>query len=310
MPKDNRLRNSLIFLSFIFIECMFPYGEFCDDNLRDRSARDASVKWLSWEARIAWRLGREIPGSQELSASPADRKGKDRLLIAILSTASFLAILIWGTMLIWGTGPVLTSVPWYIPLVSSFISLIAFLVGYLALGRYQVLRDPVSFWVGSGYLVYGLGQIFYAFSWPGLLPDGEAILGQLPSTSAWITLVSLTLLEVFLLAAVLNSWPNRFSLPGNQWLKPVLTFLLVAILFFGIIHSPGKFSACTGGWQWHVHAHSKRLGRRSIVFFCAGQHLFHPLLSALTGPAGWFYCFSANGPGVCLHDGAHWGKTI
>ena len=204
-------------------------------------------------------LGREMPGSQEIDASPTDRKGKDRLLIAILGTASFLAILIWGTMVFWGTGPVLTSVPWYIPLVSSFISLIAFLVGYLALGRYQVLRDPVSFWVGSGYLVYGLGQIFYVFSWPGLLPDGEAVLGRLPGTSSWITLVSLTLLEVFLLAAVLNPWPNRFSLPGNRWLKPVLAFVLVATLFFGVsillesflpvlVDENGVFTLFQRGW--------------------------------------------------------------
>ncbi len=204
-------------------------------------------------------LGREMSGSQEINASPTDRKGKDRLLIAILGTASFLAILIWGTMVFWGTGPVLTSVPWYIPLVSSFISLIAFLVGYLALGRYQVLRDPVSFWVGSGYLVYGLGQIFYVFSWPGLLPDGEAVLGRLPGTSSWITLVSLTLLEVFLLAAVLNPWPNRFSLPGNRWLKPVLAFVLVATLFFGVsillesflpvlVDENGVFTLFQRGW--------------------------------------------------------------
>jgi PAS domain S-box-containing protein len=186
------------------------------------------------ESQESMELDREIPGSQNLSADRPVRAKKDRLLIAILSTALFLAILVWGTAVIWGFGPVLTSAPWYIPLVSSFIALISFLIGYLALGRYQVLRDPVSFWVGSGYLIYGLGQVFYALTWPGLLPDGDPIIGHLAGTSAWIALVDLSLLEAFLLAAVLNPWPTRFSLPGNHWLKPIFVFLLVAAIFFGL----------------------------------------------------------------------------
>jgi PAS domain S-box-containing protein len=186
------------------------------------------------ESQENMELGREIPGNQELHTDSAGPTGKDRLLIAILSTAAFLAFLVSGTLVIWGSGPVLASAPWYIPLVSSFIALTAFMVGYLALGRYVVLRDPVSFWVGSGYLVYGLGQIFYALSWPDLLPNGDPILGHLANTSAWLALVDLTLLEGFLLMAVLNPWPDRFSLPGNQWLKLIFAFLLAASIVFGL----------------------------------------------------------------------------
>jgi PAS domain S-box-containing protein len=186
------------------------------------------------EGQESMELGRELSGSQERSADSVDRVKRDRLLIAILSTALLLAVLVWGTAVIWGTGPVLASVPWYIPLVSLFIALVAILIGYMALGRYQVLRDPVSFWVGSGYLVYGLGQIFYALTWPGLLPNSDPMIGHLPSTSAWIALVDFTLLEAFLLTAVVNPWPGRFSLPGNQWLKPVFTFLSIAFIVFGL----------------------------------------------------------------------------
>ncbi len=211
------------------------------------------------ESQESVELGRDIPGSQDLNPDHPAQEKKDPLLIAILSTALFLAILVWGTAVIWGTGPVLTSAPWYIPLISSFISLIAILIGYLALGRYQVLRDPVSFWVGSGYLVYGIGQIFYAVTWPGLLPDGDSLIGHLASTSAWIALVDLTLLEVFLLAAVLNPWPNRFSLPGNQWRKPVVTFVLLATFLFGLsillerylpvlLEGSGSFTAVQQVW--------------------------------------------------------------
>jgi PAS domain S-box-containing protein len=180
-------------------------------------------------------LGREIPAGLEQVEKSTVRAKKDPLLIAILSTAFFLAALVFGTAVIWGTGPVLVTAPWYIPLVSSFAALTTLLIGYISLGRYQVLRDPVSFWVGSGFAVYGIGQIFGGLSWPGLLPNGSSILGNLSSTSAWIGLVNLTFLEVFLLAAVLSPWPSQLSLPGNQWLKPVFTFLLIAVAAFSLL---------------------------------------------------------------------------
>jgi PAS domain S-box-containing protein len=187
---------------------------------------------IELESRDSAEAGKEMPDSQGFSAGrPAGTK-RNALLIAILSTALLCSFLVWGTAVVWGSSPVLTSAPWYIPLIGSFTSLIAILIGYLALGRYQVLRDPVSFWVGTGYLVYGIGQIFYVLTWPGLLPNGDPIIGHLASTSAWIALMDLTLLQAFLLAAVLNPWPNRFSLPGSQWRKRVLTFLLVATIFF------------------------------------------------------------------------------
>jgi PAS domain S-box-containing protein len=187
---------------------------------------------VEMESQEGMKLDREIPGSQDVHDNRPMQAKKDHLLIIIFSTAVFLAILVWGTAVFWRSGPVLKAAPWYIPLVSSFISLIAFLIGYLALGRYQVLRDPVSFWVGSGYLVYGLGQVFYALTWPGLLSDGSPIIGHLASTSAWIAMTDLTSLVAFLLTAVLYQWPTRFSLPGNHWRKPVLTFLVVAAIFF------------------------------------------------------------------------------
>ncbi|MGE5375757.1 MAG: hypothetical protein ACM3XO_11930, partial [Bacteroidota bacterium] len=180
-------------------------------------------------------IGRELPTSLKKIGDKTARAKKDPLLIAILGTAFFLAVSIFGTAVIWGTGPVLMTVPWYIPLVSSFAALITLLIGFIALGRYQVLRDPVSFWVGSGFAVYGIGQIFNALSWPGLMPNGASILGNLSGTSPWIGLVDLTLLEIFLMAAVINPWPNRLSLPGNQWLKPVLIFLLSAMAGFALL---------------------------------------------------------------------------
>jgi hypothetical protein len=144
----------------------------------------------------------------------ASQLKKDRLLLAILLTAIGLAALVIGIAVFWGTGPVLDQSPWYIPLISSFVSLATLTVAFVAFGRYHVLRDPVSIWVGSGFAVYGIGQIFYALSWPGLLAEGRGILGNLPGTPAFIVLTSLSILVIFLLAAVLIPQPASQRLPG------------------------------------------------------------------------------------------------
>ncbi len=228
-------------------------------------------------------IDQEIIGSQEISASDTVKTKKDQLLFAILGTAIFLAFLVWGTAVIWGTGPVLIAAPWYIPLISFFISLITLLIGYMALGRYQVLRDPVSFWVGSGFAVYGLGQVFYALTWPGLLPDGSPIIGHLASTSAWIALIDLTILEVFLLAAVLNPWPNRLSLPGNQWRKLVFIYLGIAAVVFSLLILLERVLPVLVDGEAKFHTATADLARRPTVFFCAEQHLFHSVLPAIKG---------------------------
>jgi len=190
---------------------------------------------LELEGQESMELGQETPATNEMIGNRTIQAKKDPLLVAILCTALLLSVLIVGTVLIWGTGPILVTAPWYIPLVSGFVALITLLIGYLALGRYQVLRDPVSFWVGSGFAVYGVGQIFYALTWPGLLQGGGAIPGQLSGTSAWIGLINLTFLEMFLLAAVLNPWPGRLSLARNQWLKLVIAFLVIAFIGFSLL---------------------------------------------------------------------------
>jgi PAS domain S-box-containing protein len=180
-------------------------------------------------------LDQEIPVNQASGDKTIVQPKYNPLLLAIFAAAAGLAFLVLGTAAIWGSGPVLTKAPWYIPLVSAFVSLTTLTTGYLALGRYQVLRDPVSFWSGSGFTAYGIGQIFYALTWPGLLPEDGSILGNLASTPALIALVDLTILNVFLLAASLMSWPGRLSLPGNQWSRLVSAGLLTVIVGFSLL---------------------------------------------------------------------------
>jgi PAS domain-containing protein len=181
-----------------------------------------------------------VPG-KESSDNTASQGGfvsrlqRDPILLAILGMAVLFAFVVLGGMAYWGSGPVLLAVPWYVPLISSFIALTTFCSSYLAFGRYQVLRDPLSFWAGCGFVLYGIGQIFYALSWQGVLPDGTSILGHLTNTSSWVALIDLAILSAFLLAAVLVRWPRQQSLLEKRWLTFVIALGLGATALFGII---------------------------------------------------------------------------
>jgi PAS domain S-box-containing protein len=162
----------------------------------------------------------------------------DSLMLAVIATAVGLALLILGLFFSWGPGPILAALPWYIPLISSFVALTAISISYLALGRYHVMRDPLSFWVGTGFAAYGIGQIFYALTWPSVLPGGGSILGHLANTSAWIALIDLTLLNTFLVAAIFMRWPGKSSFESNKsWLWPLVAWLLFVILGFRLLIS-------------------------------------------------------------------------
>jgi PAS domain S-box-containing protein len=169
------------------------------------------------------------------------RPNRDPLLIAILGTAFGLAVLVVSISIFWGSGPVIAEIPWYIPMVASYVSLTTLCLAFLALGRYQVLRDPVSFWSGAGFASLGIGQLFYVLSWPGLMSDGGALIADLTNTPALITDLNLTILGGFLLAAVLVRWPGKKALAGQRGLGVVAGWLLIVTLIFSLIVSFEEF---------------------------------------------------------------------
>jgi len=160
------------------------------------------------------------------------RPQPDRLLLAILGTAIGLSVLVLAITLFWGSGPVIAEIPWYIPMVAAFISLAGFCIAFLALGRYQVLRDPVSFWVGLGFATLSIGHLFYVLAWPGLLPDGRSIIARLDNTPALITQINLTLFGGILLAAVLLRSPEKHRLVGQRGLGAVAGWLVFVTLAY------------------------------------------------------------------------------
>lgn len=198
---------------------------------------------------------------------------RDPIWLAIMLVALSLLILVLGIDLVWGSGPVLSQAPWYIPLISAFNALTTLCIAYLALGRYHVLRDSLSFWVGSGFAAYGIGQVFYALTWPGLLPDGRSILGQLANTSAWIAILDLTILIGFLLAATRVRAPGPQSLAGNRWLWVVLPWLFAVTAGFIVlialeshlplfVDSSGRFTSAQRIWMMVL-----------LILFAAGSIL-------------------------------------
>ena len=191
----------------------------------------------------------------------SDRKWADPLFGTIIGTTLVLGTLCGVLIIFWGAGPVLFETPWYIPTMHSFAGLAAFSVAFLALGRYHVLRDPAAYWIGTAFAAFGILSIFFILTWPGLLPSGQGLIAQLPSTSGWIALLELSSLNLFLLAALLGVWPRVRSLIGRRWLWSVGAWLLVItwlaslIVVFEqslplLVDSQGNLTPLLLRWDW------------------------------------------------------------
>ena len=149
---------------------------------------------------------------------------RDTLLGLILGSSIVYAVLLTALYFRWGgPGPILAVFPWFVPLISLFHALINVSIAFLALGRFSVLREPDSFWIGMGSGGFGVSLIFYALCWPGLLPGGGSILAALPGTPAWCLQIGITILGSFWLAAALTGKPSGVHLAGRR-----LIFLAMA----------------------------------------------------------------------------------
>jgi signal transduction histidine kinase len=135
----------------------------------------------------------------------------------VLSVALLLAFASALLYLYWGPDTVLVALPWFNPFVMTFQALTCLTTSVLALGRYRVLRDPTSYWVGLGFIVYAIAMTFYVISWPGLLPSGASMLADLPGTAAWYPALSAIGLSACLFAAATSRWPSQAALAGSRF---------------------------------------------------------------------------------------------
>jgi PAS domain S-box-containing protein len=173
------------------------------------------------------------------------------MLRTIASCAALLALALAAALLRGSEPRPIAVVPWFVPLTNGFVVLIALCVSILALGRWRVLRDPVSFWVGAAFSAYGIGQVFTILTFPGVVPGGEPVIGHLRNNAAWIGTVSLQLLGLSLLAAALLRWPREASLQGWRSEATVAGWLvgnvLLNVLFVALEeHMPVMVDAAGG----------------------------------------------------------------
>ncbi len=118
---------------------------------------------------------------------PADSVRVARLARRLWITAGGLAAFTLLLYTVWGAGPTLLELTWFNALALTFQGLTCVAAGYLAFGRFRVLHDPASYWVGVAFCVYGTAMVLYVLVWPGLLPGGGSFLAHRSDTAAWFT---------------------------------------------------------------------------------------------------------------------------
>lgn len=157
------------------------------------------------------------------------------MLYAITCVALLLGALHLVLIPLWGAGPVLVALPWFTPITSAFLALTALCVANLALGRWQVRGDAVSLWVGIAFAVYSIGLVFYVLTWPSLLPNGRAMLGESPNTAAVLGSLGSIALGVGLFgAAIVPISEPRPPLARRFW-QVLLGWLALAVLLGGVL---------------------------------------------------------------------------
>ncbi|NTU84246.1 MAG: hypothetical protein HGA45_33575, partial [Chloroflexales bacterium] len=159
----------------------------------------------------------------------------DPFFRAIVGAALLLGLLHGALLPSWRAEPALLVLPWFVPVSSTFLLVTALCVAALALGRYQVLRASSAYWIGLAFASFGLGLVFYLLTWPGLRPDGRALLGQSTNTAAVIRTLTGMVFGLGLLGAVVLPWPAVRSRPGRRWGWGVGAWLILLILLGSLL---------------------------------------------------------------------------
>ena len=152
----------------------------------------------------------------------------------------------------WQPHRLIVAPPWLFATVDSWLVFAATCVALFAFGRFRVLRDPVSYWICTGFTTFAIGWVFRILAWPGLLPNGGAIICHLPYTSATIGLWAMSMLAIALLLSALGHWPRDKALRGSRGLWSVAGWLVFAVLVNVLMvvfeQSLPALPSARGGW--------------------------------------------------------------
>lgn len=189
------------------------------------------------------------------------RRYSDPLFRGIIGADILLLVANVAMLRHWGPAQIGPVIPWFAPLTYSFVALSALSVAVLALGRHLVLRDPASYWVGVGCMFCAVGYLFFILTWPGILPNGQSVLGHLANTPAWLGVCASSAMAGCFMMAVLARWPGPGDLSAKRWHLSVLCWLTLTIaLCISIIASEtslpvlvgkgGAFSPLLAAWHF------------------------------------------------------------
>lgn len=185
-----------------------------------------------------------------------------RFLLWLAGAAVILAVFHTVLAVVWGPGPIIAELPWYVPMMHSFLALAALSIAFLGFGRYQVIREPTPFWIGVAFSTFAVLAMFYVLSWPGLLPDERGLIAQLPNSSSWLWHLKFTALAVLLLLAVIAPWPRVGAIAEGWWLPLVVGWMLLvfAVGWVSVVYeewlpalvADGAFTPLNIGWNYGI----------------------------------------------------------
>jgi len=137
---------------------------------------------------------------------------------------------------------------WAAPMVHGFVAMAVFSIAFLSLGRYHVLREAASYWIGISFAALGIGLVFYILVWPEVMFGRRSLIATLPGTAAWLITVTDCLMGIGLLAVPLSRWPDRNALTGKKWVWSMLGWLAVmAVINFLIVKFESSLPAMVIG---------------------------------------------------------------
>src|SRR3990172_2404059 len=107
-----------------------------------------------------------------------------------------------------GRGPVLVVLPWVEVTAESFAILAALSIAYFCLGRYRVLGEPPTLWVGLAFWANAIFTVLYLLTVRGVV-DSTSVLAVHPYAGDWQFHYKWTALALLLVVAALARWPER-----------------------------------------------------------------------------------------------------
>ncbi|MBI4492823.1 MAG: PAS domain S-box protein [Chloroflexi bacterium] len=145
---------------------------------------------------------------EQQQAATVDHRPRE---VPLFLLAGVLAVVAEGLLeVLIGRGPVFVVLPWVEPTAKSFTILVALSIAYFCLGRYRVLGEPDTLWVGLAFWAYAFFATAYLLVFPGLVgPD--ALLAVHPNALSWPFHSMWTALAVLLVVAASARWPARRS---------------------------------------------------------------------------------------------------